>query len=186
MPACDYSRAPKRRTSPVPPHRRHLPQRSGWLEFLLLPPHDGQRRIGWIRSSIHQMASGMPTMSKITPATSHRPCSAFPTSVPLPAISHPRRCAPKHHAPIWMLLKILRSLPMEEKIYKYLRKLSVSRKDYRPMPESVIASAPTAESRMISVTTTARLPAEHQRQQEATNFTNADITGLGQPGRSHS
>jgi len=46
MPACGYSPAPKRRISPVPPHRRHLPQRSGLLEFLLVPPHDGQRRIG--------------------------------------------------------------------------------------------------------------------------------------------
>src|SRR6185437_5519529 len=47
--------APKRRTSPLPPHRRQVPQRRLLLPaFFLLPLHDGQRRIGWRCMSTHQ------------------------------------------------------------------------------------------------------------------------------------
>jgi hypothetical protein len=47
--------APRRRTSPLPPHRRQVPQRRLLLPaFFLLPLHDGQRRIGRRWTSTHQ------------------------------------------------------------------------------------------------------------------------------------
>ena len=60
--------APKRRTSPLPPHRRQVPQRRLLLPaFFLLPLHDGQRRIGWRCMSTHQATTAMAATSTTTP-----------------------------------------------------------------------------------------------------------------------
>jgi hypothetical protein len=62
--------APKRRTSPVPPHRRHVPQRRlvAMPVFFLVPLHRGQRRIGRRCTSNHQAPTAMIAMITKMPA----------------------------------------------------------------------------------------------------------------------